>query len=90
VRERFLRDGIDRGQIAVTKGAFQPTDFVDDTALLLGCRQMGCQRGRQPGTAITHDHLDSCGIQSTPDYCGQQVRPGGGIFGSGHLIFDKP
>ena len=53
-------------QIAVAKGAFEPTDFMDHTALLLGVGQMGRQRGGQSGAAITHDHLHRRRIQAAP------------------------
>ena len=60
----FLPDRIGRGQIAVAKRPFQPTDFVTHTALLFGLRQLGGARSRQSAPAITDNQLQRAGIHS--------------------------
>ena len=71
IRERLLGQRIDHRQIAVAKGAFEPSNFMHDTALLFGVGQMGRQRGGQSGAAITHDHLNRRRIQAAPEQRGQ-------------------
>jgi len=88
VGERFLRERIGRGQLAVAERPFEPTDFMDDTALLFGVRQEGRERGGQAGTAIADHQLHRIGIQPTRDQRGQQSRPGRRVFGRSQLIVD--